>query len=223
MSERRKIMKILLLGDSIRMGYCKYVQAYFAENGTDVFFPPDNGRFAQYTLRELQEWKGFLKLQDSDIDVVHWNNGLWDVAHLGVGSGNEASGISDQMSIGNTRFNYEIEPLTPPEFYGYLLKRISDRIFRLFPSAKQIFALTTPVQEALAPQTLYRFNKEIRQYNKIAVDVLGKQGIAINDLYTFAENNLLNLYRDWVHFNEEGSKMLALEIYNFLQERNDIR
>ena len=75
-------MKILLLGDSIRMGYGEHV-AKLMEGKAQVFYPRDNGRFLQYTLRELQDWKWNLHLQDG-VDVVHWNNGLWDVGHLGA-------------------------------------------------------------------------------------------------------------------------------------------
>ena len=63
-------MKILLLGDSIRMGYGEHV-AKLMEGKAQVFYPRDNGRFLQYTLRELQDWKWNLHLQDG-VDVVHW-------------------------------------------------------------------------------------------------------------------------------------------------------
>ena len=44
-------------------------------------FAEDNGRFVQYTLRTLSNWAA--KNQwPSDIDVVHWNNGLWNCLHL---------------------------------------------------------------------------------------------------------------------------------------------
>ena len=66
---------LLLLGDSIRMGYDSFVQEKLAGR-MNVYFAEDNGRFAQYTLRMVSEWKGKLSLPE--IDVVHWNNGLWD-------------------------------------------------------------------------------------------------------------------------------------------------
>ena len=78
-------MKVLLLGDSIRMGYCGHVKELM-QGKAEVFYPTDNGRFLQYTLRELQDWKANLRLDGNDVDVVHWNNGLWDVGHLGIGA-----------------------------------------------------------------------------------------------------------------------------------------
>ena len=70
---------LLLLGDSIRVGYCNMVKEKLAGK-VNVYFPPENCRFAQYTLRELERWTAELP----PIDVIHWNNGLWDSAHLSI-------------------------------------------------------------------------------------------------------------------------------------------
>lgn len=59
---------LLLLGDSIRMGYDSFVKEKL-ESRMNVYFSEDNGRFAQYTLRTLENWKTQLSLPE--IDVVH--------------------------------------------------------------------------------------------------------------------------------------------------------
>ena len=70
--------KIALLGDSIRMiGYGTKVPEMLGED-YEVFQPEDNCRFAKYTLRMLFDYKDHLK----DCEVIHWNNGLWDVSDL---------------------------------------------------------------------------------------------------------------------------------------------
>ena len=43
---------ILLLGDSIRMGYCGFVREAMKERA-DIFWPEGNCMFAHYTLRFL--------------------------------------------------------------------------------------------------------------------------------------------------------------------------
>ena len=209
-------MKILLLGDSIRMGYGEHV-AKLMEGKAQVFYPRDNGRFLQYTLRELLDWKWNLHLQDG-VDVVHWNNGLWDVGHLGAGSGatGEAEAATVQPTIHAGYYEYEKDNLTPPAMYEYMLGRVHQRIRNLFPTAKIIFAYTTSVLEDQAPDFLYRSNAEIREYNAIARRVLEPEGVVFNDLYTFAEERLKKLHRDWVHFNEEGSHLIAQEIMDFI-------
>lgn len=211
--------KILLLGDSIRMGYDEFVKKRL-EGRAEVFYPEDNGRFAQYTLRTLENWKADLKLDR--VDLVHWNNGLWDLLHLNVGetSGDgEAEGATlhrPSAEPGKT-IVYDKDPLTPPEMYAYMIGRIHRRIGQLFPGAKIIFALTTPVIEEQASWA-FRSNAEIRRYNEIARNVLSPHGVEFNDLYRFAEENCSQLHRDWVHYAPEGCDLLAAEIVEVLEK-----
>jgi hypothetical protein len=48
--------KIVLLGDSIRGGYDKYVKHAFC-GIAEVYYPKENCRFASYILRHLPDWK----------------------------------------------------------------------------------------------------------------------------------------------------------------------
>ena len=48
--------KIVLIGDSIRMGYDKYVKEAL-EGVCEVFYPEENCKFAEYVLRFVHEWK----------------------------------------------------------------------------------------------------------------------------------------------------------------------
>ncbi len=68
--------KVLLLGDSIRIGYQEYVKRALA-NEYIVDYPSDNGRFCAYTYRYLGDWCG-----QGEYDIVHWNCGLWDIIRL---------------------------------------------------------------------------------------------------------------------------------------------
>lgn len=48
--------KVLLLGDSIRMGYAEYVKELL-KNKFDVYYDDnDNGRFAAYTLWQANQF-----------------------------------------------------------------------------------------------------------------------------------------------------------------------
>ena len=188
---------ILLIGDSIRYGaasnpeyktadspgYGIYVKEMLKDEA-NVFSPDDNCRFAQYTLRYLYDWSR--ELDPEQIDVVHWNNGLWDVVRL---DGEE--------------------PLTPIDVYELMLGRVYDMIKKLFPNAKIIFALSTAVVEEWARPDFMRYNSDIVKYNEAAKRVLEEKGVLINDLYTLSASFDNSLHADWVHFNEEGSKILA--------------
>ena len=52
--------KIVLIGDSIRIGYDAYVREKLAGKA-EVLSPEENGRFAQYVYRYVGEWKDNLK------------------------------------------------------------------------------------------------------------------------------------------------------------------
>lgn len=188
---------VLLIGDSIRFGassnsdyqtagnsgYGIYVKEML-QDVANVYAPNDNCRFAQYTLRYLFDWAK--EVDAEKIDVVHWNNGLWDVL----------------------RINGD-EPLTPIYVYEVMLGRVCDTIRKLFPNAKIIFALSTAVIEEWARPDFKRYNSDIEKYNEAAKNVLTKKGVIINDLYAISKDFDNSLHADWVHFNEEGSKILA--------------
>lgn len=183
---------IFLIGDSIRFGapgspgYGVYVTEKLAGKA-NVYAPEDNCRFAQYTLRYLHEWAS--KVDREKIDIVHWNNGLWDVLRL-----------------------FGDEPLTDIESYGVFLRRVYKRIQFLFPNAKVIFALSTAVIEEWGRPDFFRYNSEIEQYNKKACEVMNELGVEVNDLYALSAGFDKSLHSDWVHFGTEGSKLLADQV-----------
>ena len=210
---------ILLLGDSIRMGYDSFVQKKL-EGRANVYFSKDNGRFAQYTLRAINDWR--IQLSLPEIHIVHWNNGLWDLLHLNSNpteSDGETEGETISPKNVTSQLNFDKDPLTPPEMYRYMLGRVLTRIRQLFPKAEVIFATTTPVIEEQA-RWAYRSNAEIEQYNDIAREVLIPRGIRINELGRFATEKCQNLHRDWVHYNDDGSSLLADEIIEYLEKEN---
>ena len=182
---------ILLLGDSIRYGapgspgYGKIVMEKL-EGKANVFAPDDNCRFVQYTLRYLYNWVRDLEDVKEKIDVIHWNNGLWDVLRL---NGDE--------------------PLTPVDMYVYFLKRVYNMLTKLFPNAKIVFALTTPVQEDMANPTFMRYNSDIEEYNKAAKEFMDSVGVCVNDFYSVIKPYGKDVHSDWVHFNERGCEILA--------------
>lgn len=177
--------KIVLIGDSIRVGYDKYVKQTL-EGEAEVLFSKDSGRFAQYVLRTVSEWKKEENWGD-DVDLVHWNAGLWDTLRL-----------------------FGDEPLTPPEMYGEMIKRIDKRLRYLFPQAKLVFATSTWVQEEKYGSNFKRYNKDIEAYNKIALEALGDTDTVINDLYTFTKELPASFYSDVTHlYTPEGTQAMT--------------
>ena len=183
--------KVALLGDSIRqIGYGLKVPALLGE-GYEVFQPDDNCRFAKYTLRGIFDWGEDLK----DCEVIHWNNGLWDVCNL-FGDGQLFS--------------------TDEEYVENIL-RVARLLKEITPNV--IFATTTPVH----PEYLYNKNTDIQRFNALVVPRLREMGVLINDLYSLvAEDIEGNICEDQIHLSEKGieicSQQVAKMIINYIEE-----
>ncbi|MBQ9485477.1 MAG: hypothetical protein IJU83_01430 [Clostridia bacterium] len=187
---------IFLIGDSIRCGAQPYSPGYGVyvnealKDKCKVFAPGENCRFTTHTLRFLHDWAWSL-CPNEKIDLVHWNNGLWDCLRL-----------------------FGDEPLVDLETYGKTLKRIYERIRILFPSAKIVFALTTAVVEKRFDKKFLRFNADVEKYNEKAREVLSGLNVEFNDLYSVSSKFDESYYCDAVHFSEKGSKILAEHVVN---------
>ena len=182
---------VLLIGDSIRMGYDKAVKNTL-KNKANVYFPEENGRFASYVLRYIHEYKSILG--DNHLDVLHWNAGLWDCLRL-----------------------FGEEPHTPLDVYAYYIERICIRIKKVFPDAQVIFATSTSVQSELMSPDCIRYNKEIETYNEAAVKVVSKYGFQVNDLYELSVTLPAEAHSDAVHYyTPMGTKMFTDQVLSYL-------
>ncbi len=165
---------ILLIGDSIRIGYDKAVKRSL-DGISNVYFPEENCRFASYVLRNTIEYKNLVA--DKQVDVVHWNAGLWDCLRI----------------LGE-------DPHTPIDIYAYYIERICQRLQKLFPGAKFIFATSTSVQSEKMSDDFKRYNEEIEAYNQAAVSVVQKYGFEVNDLYALSTSLPEDAHSDPVHY-----------------------
>lgn len=169
--------KVVLIGDSIRMiGYGKPVAERLCPE-LEVWQPDDNCRFASYTLRGMWDWQENMR----GADIIHWNNGLWDVCQL----------------FGDGAF-------TPIDEYVSTMLRIA-RILK--ERAKTvIFATTTPVR----PENSHNKNEVIEAYNAALVPKLLEMGVVINDLYTpISEDVYKYICEDTIHLSEDGIALAA--------------
>lgn len=165
---------VLLIGDSIRMGYDKAVRKTL-DGKANVYFSSDNSRFASYLLRYLYDYKALIK--EGEADVVHWNAGLWDCLRL-----------------------FEDGPHVPIEIYAFYIERICKRIKLLFPDAKVIFATSTKVQSEKMAKEVKRFNGDIKEYNKVAIEIVKKHGFTVNDLYAVSDSLPEDAHSDPTHY-----------------------
>ena len=167
--------KIVLLGDSIRMGYDKYTKEALA-GCAEVYYPGENCRYAENMLRFAHEWKAKGGWPD-EVDLVHWNAGLWDVLEL-----------------------FGDEPLTSRSYYKEAIARIDRRLRMLFPKAKIVFATSTSVLENKCMPHFKRHNVIIEEYNAAAIEALSSTDTVINDLYSLSRELPEEAHSDAVHF-----------------------
>lgn len=189
--------KVILIGDSIRQGYDKFVKMAL-EGSAEVYFPQENCRFAQYVLRNFNEWVGQSKFGGANVDCVHWNAGLWDCLTM-----------------------YEDGCLTPIEVYEQFMDRVCKRIKLICPNAKVIFATSTPVNEAgyKSPNTFMRYNSDIEKYNEVAVKVVKKYGFEVNDLYALLADKPLSYHSDMTHFyTREAAELITNAVVKKINE-----
>lgn len=184
---------VLLIGDSIRIGYDKSVKKSL-EGVANVFYPGENCRFASYVLRYLHEYRALVK--DGEVDVLHFNTGLWDCLRL-----------------------FEEDPHTPIEVYAYYMERVCIRIKKFFPNAKVIFATSTSVQSEKMGKNFKRYNEEIEEYNKVAVDIVKKHGFIVNDLYALSKALPEEAYSDAVHYYTSiGTEAFTKQVLTYLSD-----
>ena len=175
--------KVFLIGDSIRMGYDKYVKEALL-GAAEVYYPAENCRFAVNVLRFAHQWKEQLGL-DEEVDLVHWNAGLWDVL--------EPDG----------------EPMMPIDAYASHIARVDRRLRQLFPKAKLVFATSTPVIEG-GKGFYVRHNSTIEEYNKRAIEALAETDTVINDLYSIAAKFPESYHSDVTHYKTpEGTENIG--------------
>ena len=180
--------KVTLLGDSIRqLGYGTVVPQMLGED-YEVYQPDDNCRFAKYTLRGIYEAEWGKHIKDSDI--IHWNNGLWDISNL----------------FGDGVF-------TKKEEYVETMLRIA-RILKTYGKIV-IFATITPMLRDNA----HNKNAVIDEYNAAIVPELEKMGIIINDLNTVVSSDKGKYLRsdDLIHLSDEGKTACGKQVVEFIK------
>ncbi len=176
--------RVLLLGDSISIGYTLGVRAAL-QGVANVHRPAENCGETARGLRSLDKWLGTGKW-----DVVHFNFGLHDLKYL------DAAGKYVPPDQG--------KQVAPVAVYEANLRELVARLRRT--GAKLVFATTTPVPE----KSQGRVARDELAYNAAAVRVMRELGVAVNDLHAVVTPHLASWQRpNNVHFTDAGSAGLA--------------
>jgi lysophospholipase L1-like esterase len=186
---------VLLLGDSISIGYTRTVRQLLAGKA-NVFRPVNTNGTAEncsdtgYGLANLDRW---LALQPK-WQVIHFNWGLHDLKHMQAGKPSSDPAAPALRSVEDYRAN---------------LEKIVARLQRT--GARLIFATTTPVP--VGANQPFRQPEAPPRYNATAVAVMQTAGVRVNDLFAFAASELSRWQQPRnVHFTEAGSEQLARQV-----------
>ena len=198
----KDLPNVLIIGDSISIGYTPFVQEYLRyrarvvrpmlENGK-----PENCAGTSKGVKEIKRWIG-----DTKWDVIHFNFGLHDIKHVDPKTGQNSNNPNHPQQADLKQYKKNLKEIIK------VLKTTG---------AKLIFATTTPYPD--------KVNGPLRQpgmpekYNKAAIRIMNKNDIAINNLYLFVKPQMEELQRpNNVHFTKEGSKALAHKVTDRISE-----
>jgi acyl-CoA thioesterase-1 len=187
-----KLPRILLIGDSISIGYTPYAREILSKRA-NVHRIPDNSRDTASGLEKLVYWLGKRKW-----DVIHFNWGLHDLKYI----------KDDKLDLNGIQ-------VRSVDSYAQNLEQIVQHLDQT--KANLIWASTTPIPEGSSGRIP---GDEIR-YNDAAEKIMKIHNVPVNDLYSTVKSHLSKYQRPKnVHFTAEGSEYLGRkvvkEILNFI-------
>lgn len=188
---RIDLPKVLIIGDSISIGYTPHVKRML-EGVAVVQHNPGNAQHTGTGLEKIDPWLG-----DERWDVIHFNWGLWDLCYRHPDS--KVQGRRDKVH--GTQF------MTLDQYE----KNLDKLVTRLKKTgAKLIWANTTLVPEGEAGRKL----GDDLKYNEAAARVMKKHGVMINDLNALTRKFPADLFikPGNVHFTNAGSQKLAEQV-----------
>lgn len=196
--------RVLLLGDSISIGYTPHVQKML-EGEAVVIRPTGKGKRAENcagTTNGVKHIDRWLKIDGGNWDVIHFNFGLHDLKRVLPGT------LSNSNDPDHPR-------QAEPDKYEQQLREIVAKLKAT--NAKLIFCATTPVPEGGVKP--HRDVEDAQRYNAIGRKIAKEFGAEVNDLWAVTQPRLKEIQRPVnVHFTPEGSKLLAEHVVKAIRQ-----
>lgn len=186
--------QLVLIGDSIRMGYEPFVKEALQDDA-EVWGPEENGGDSRNVLAHLEEW-----VLSRSPGLVHINCGLHD--------------IKKDFETGGAQ--------VPMEEHARNVETILARL-KGEGDFTIVWAMTTPVNEQWHHENkgFDRFEADVRAANGAAGEICGRLDIPVNDLYTVVMDGGRDdlLVEDGVHFKREGYEMLGNAVVEMVKNK----
>lgn len=180
---------LVLIGDSIRMGYQATVRERLAS--VDIWSPEANGGDSANVMAHLDEW-----VVAHSPQLVHLNCGLHDIKKP-FDSGRAQVGLDE---------------------YRRHLHEIFDRILSTGARLVWASTTPVDEDLHHRNKGFDRFTADVDAYNSVALDLAMVENVPVNDLHAIIESaDRTHLLReDGVHFSEEGSRLLGDAVAEFV-------
>ena len=196
-SDNPKLPRVMLIGDSISVGYTDGVRAELAGKA-NVYRVQGNAGPSSSGVQQVDAW---IASGNGHWDVIHFNFGLHDLKLSTGGKDNKPYPSADGHQVSQDEYERNLRLIVAK------LKRTG---------AKIIWCSTTPIPKGkLDP--LRRPGDEVI-YNQIARNVMIENEVLIDDLYSFAMTRITEIQQPAnVHFTKEGSALLAKHVAASIQ------
>jgi acyl-CoA thioesterase-1 len=150
----------------------------------NIHRPKTNCRWSAFGNENVLHWIG-----DEKWDLIHFNFGLWDW------------------------YGWKQNKKATAQSYAKSLEGIVQKLKS--SGAKLVFAVTTP--PCIGPEKKVKFivsEERAEEFNRAALAVMKKYGVAINDLYSAIgkDRAKYQLGENDVHYNDAGRDLLAAQV-----------
>jgi len=155
----------------------------------NIHRPKTNCRWSAFGNENVLDWIG-----DEKWDLIHFNFGLWDW------------------------YGWKQENKATPQSYAKSLEGVVQKLKS--SGAKLVFAVTTP--PCIGPEKKVKFmvsEERAEEFNRAALAVMKKYGVAINDLYSTIgkDRAKYQLGENDVHYNDAGRDLLAAQVSKIIK------
>jgi len=190
-AKENKVKNVLIIGDSISIGYTPLVEKALAPDIT-VAHNPGNGGSTIRGVENIEKW-----LDNRQWDIILFNFGLHDLVHKD--QENKYDVVNGKISVPLDEYRKNLETI---------VAKLRETTATLY------FVTTTVVPENSAGRKV----EDPAKYNAVALEVMKKNGIEVIDLYTASLTiHPQNSKPGNVHYTPEGYDQLASYIINAIK------
>ena len=197
---------VVLIGDSIRLGYEKEVRELLGDD-IQVLSPKENCRYTKFALWGMFTWME--SWGSPKVDLIHLNTGIWDL-HRCTADGLLFTPLDEFVEV-NRRLAIQMESYTNNLIWATIIPG--------GPALDQLMPLNSLINTDAAATKVHLtdymdvWNADVRRYNEAATALMQSRGIRVNDLYSeIAGKEDEYISPDGIHPSASGYSVLAHKV-----------